>query len=96
MHQPTETVARLNPFYRLAASTVFNLDGTLDKMVGEQVMAFFWRSLSSRRPCLADGQGGGFRIPFAEELTLELKGKETPLVAHVLRGDGLWGLQVLR
>ncbi len=38
---PTEAVARLNPFYNLAASTVFGLDGTLDKMVGDQVMAFF-------------------------------------------------------
>ena len=32
---------RLNPFYDLAASEVFELDGTLDKMVGDQVMAFF-------------------------------------------------------
>ena len=38
---PTEVVARLNPFYRLAAQVVFDLDGTLDKMVGDQVMAFF-------------------------------------------------------
>lgn len=38
---PTEVVARLNRFYSLAAQTVFNLDGTLDKLVGDQVMAFF-------------------------------------------------------
>lgn len=38
---PTEVVARLNRFYGLAAQTVFRLDGTLDKMVGDEVMAFF-------------------------------------------------------
>ena len=36
-----EVVARLNRFYDLAARVVFELDGTLDKMVGDQVMAFF-------------------------------------------------------
>ena len=38
---PNETVSRLNPFYNLAAREVFEVDGTLDKMVGDQVMAFF-------------------------------------------------------
>lgn len=38
---PDEAVSRLNPFYSLAAREVFELDGTLDKMVGDQVMAFF-------------------------------------------------------
>ena len=38
---PNDAVSRLNPFYNLAASEVFDLDGTLDKMVGDQVMAFF-------------------------------------------------------
>ena len=38
---PNETVSRLNPFYKLAAREVFEVDGTLDKMVGDQVMAFF-------------------------------------------------------
>ena len=38
---PDELVARLNRFYALAAKAVFDLDGTLDKMVGDQVMAFF-------------------------------------------------------
>ena len=38
---PMEVAARLNRFYGLAAQIVFNLDGTLDKMVGDQVMAFF-------------------------------------------------------
>ena len=38
---PDDAVTRLNRFYNLAASSVFDLDGTLDKMVGDQVMAFF-------------------------------------------------------
>ena len=38
---PTEVVAKLNRFYKLAAEAVFDRDGTLDKMVGDQVMAFF-------------------------------------------------------
>ena len=38
---PSEAVDRLNRFYNLAARSVFELDGTLDKMVGDQVMAFF-------------------------------------------------------
>ena len=36
-----EVAARLNRFYGLAAQLVFDLDGTLDKMMGDQVMAFF-------------------------------------------------------
>ena len=39
--QPVTVVAKLNRFYRLAARAVFDLDETLDKMVGDQVMAFF-------------------------------------------------------
>ena len=38
---PVELVERLNRFYDLATQVVFDLDGTLDKMVGDQVMAFF-------------------------------------------------------
>ena len=38
---PAEAASRLNQFYNLAARSVFDLDGTLDKMVGDQVMAFF-------------------------------------------------------
>ena len=38
---PTQLVERLNRFYNLAGHVVFDLDGTLDKMVGDQVMAFF-------------------------------------------------------
>ena len=36
-----EAVGQLNRFYNLSAETVFALEGTLDKMVGDQVMAFF-------------------------------------------------------
>ena len=38
---PTELVRMLNRFYDLATQVVVGLDGTLDKMVGDQVMAFF-------------------------------------------------------
>ena len=38
---PAELVARLNRFYYLSTQVVLRLDGTLDKMVGDQVMAFF-------------------------------------------------------
>ena len=38
---PTQMVDKLNRFYKLAARVVVDLDGTLDKMVGDQVMAFF-------------------------------------------------------
>lgn len=38
---PADLAARLNWFYWLATDTVFRLDGTLDKLVGDEVMAFF-------------------------------------------------------
>ncbi len=38
---PAEVAGRLNRFYSLATNAVFRYDGTLDKMVGNQVMAFF-------------------------------------------------------
>jgi adenylate cyclase len=38
---PQEVVAKLNRFYELAANSIFDLDGTFDKMAGDQVMAFF-------------------------------------------------------
>ena len=38
---PQEIVRRLNKFYSVAGDAVFDRDGTLDKMVGDQVMAFF-------------------------------------------------------
>ena len=37
----SEMAAQLNGFYKLATQAVFAQDGTLDKMVGDQVMAFF-------------------------------------------------------
>jgi adenylate cyclase len=36
-----DMVARLNRFYQLASDAIFRYDGTLDKLVGDQVMAFF-------------------------------------------------------
>ena len=41
-------VARLNRFYKLASQVVFNLDRTLDKMVGDEVMAFFGAPFHAR------------------------------------------------
>ena len=38
---PREVADRLSHFYRLATNAIFRYDGTLDKLVGDQVMAFF-------------------------------------------------------
>jgi adenylate cyclase len=38
---PAEVAERLNRFYALATDAVIRRDGTLDKLVGDQVMAFF-------------------------------------------------------
>jgi adenylate cyclase len=38
---PAEVAERLNRFYSLATDAIFDHDGTLDKLVGDQVMAFF-------------------------------------------------------
>jgi class 3 adenylate cyclase len=34
----------------VATKAIFRYDGTLDKLVGDQVMAFFWRARAARRP----------------------------------------------
>jgi len=38
---PAQVAAQLNRFYELASNAIFRHDGTLDKLVGDQVMAFF-------------------------------------------------------
>jgi adenylate cyclase len=38
---PAQVANQLNRFYELATNGVFRYDGTLDKLVGDQVMAFF-------------------------------------------------------
>jgi adenylate cyclase len=38
---PAAVAARLNGFYEVASRAIFRHDGTLDKLVGDQVMAFF-------------------------------------------------------
>jgi adenylate cyclase len=45
---PSEVASRLNHFYSLASKTIFDYDGTLDKLVGDQVMAFFGAPLYSK------------------------------------------------
>jgi adenylate cyclase len=44
---PAELAQRLNRFYSLATNSVFDYDGTLDKLVGDQVMAFFGAPLNA-------------------------------------------------
>lgn len=38
---PAAIATRLNGFYEVASRAIFRYDGTLDKLVGDQVMAFF-------------------------------------------------------
>jgi adenylate cyclase len=45
---PAEVANRLNRFYALASNTIFDYDGTLDKLVGDQVMAFFGAPLETK------------------------------------------------
>jgi class 3 adenylate cyclase len=45
---PAEVANRLNRFYSLASNTIFDYDGTLDKLVGDQVMAFFGAPLYTK------------------------------------------------
>ncbi len=50
---PAAVAARLNRFYDIATQAIFRHDGTLDKLVGDEVMAFFgaplnWQDHSQR------------------------------------------------
>jgi adenylate cyclase len=45
---PAEVANRLNRFYSLASNAIFDYDGTLDKLVGDQVMAFFGAPIESK------------------------------------------------
>jgi adenylate cyclase len=44
---PADIAERLNRFYALASEVIFEYDGTLDKLVGDQVMAFFGAPLEN-------------------------------------------------
>jgi adenylate cyclase len=39
--EPAAVAAQLNRFYEAASKAIFRYDGTLDKLVGDQVMGFF-------------------------------------------------------
>jgi adenylate cyclase len=39
--EPAAVATRLNRFYDIASQANFRHDGTLDKLVGDEVMAFF-------------------------------------------------------
>jgi adenylate cyclase len=43
---PSEVAVRLNRFYDIATNAIFRHDGTLDKLVGDEVMAFFGAPLN--------------------------------------------------
>jgi len=45
---PAEVAQRLNRFYALVSKAIFHYDGTLDKLVGDQVMAFFGAPLYAK------------------------------------------------
>lgn len=85
---PDELVRRLNVFYDLSARVIFELDGTLDKLVGDQVMAFFGapfrREAHAQRAVLA-----AHRI-VAGVLTLG-EGEPLAVGAGVATGDAFVG-----
>ena len=57
---PAEVATRLNRFYDIATNAIFRHDGTLDKLVGDEVMAFFgaplhWQDHARRAVTTAAG-----------------------------------------
>ena len=71
---PGQVVTELNQFYKLASKIVFDLDGTLDKMIGDQVMAFFGPPFKPRRPWGKGGPGSnGNRVAGVERMAGEVE-----------------------
>jgi adenylate cyclase len=46
--KPAEVAIQLNRFYKTASNAIFRHDGTLDMLVGDQVMAFFGAPIGRR------------------------------------------------
>lgn len=68
MVPPTEVAKRLNRFYALASEVIFDLDGTLDKLIGDEVMAFFGAPYRSDDHPLRAVQAANRIIKGVEEL----------------------------
>ena len=56
---PEEVAESLDAFLDLAVEAIFRAGGTLDKFIGDCVMAFFGAPVAAGRPRPAGGAGGG-------------------------------------
>ena len=86
--EPAIIVEKLNRFYRLAAQSVFTLDGTLDKMVDDGVMAFSERH-SNRRATLLGRCSQHWRLCQALSPAQKIL-KDCPLVMALPQAKYSW------
>ena len=52
---PADFRGVLDRFYSTASNVVFDHDGSVDKFVGDEVVAMFFPLLTGERPCCARG-----------------------------------------